>query len=111
MAGLLSFGFVVGTRYDHTQRELGYEGNDAGLEVGRELSPDVSERATLLTRRRGKCEQAATSLMRPNHLTCRELYHISWPPGDAWRSRCCATHCAICHSPSTESSGGSATER
>jgi len=71
MAELLSFGFVVGTRYNHTQREFSYEGNYAKLSVGRELSPDVSERATLLTSRRGMREHTTTSLMRPNHKRCR----------------------------------------
>jgi hypothetical protein len=76
MADLLSFGFVVGTRYKDTQRELGYQGNYAQLSVGRELSPDVSERAPLLTRRSGKWEHTTTSLMRPNHKRYRQLYHI-----------------------------------
>jgi hypothetical protein len=92
MADLLSLGFVVGTRYKYTQREFGYEGNYAHLQVRRELSPDVSERVAILTRRSGKWEHTTTSLMRPNHMTGRWFYHISWPPGDAWRSRCWATH-------------------
>jgi len=83
MADLLSFGFVMRTRYKHTQREFSYEGNYAKLSVGRELSPDVSERVTLLTRSSGEWDHTTTSLMRPNHKRCRQLYHISWPPGDA----------------------------
>jgi hypothetical protein len=76
MADLLSFGFVVGTRYKHTQREFSYKGDYTKLSVGRELSPDVSERVTLLTSRRGMWEHTTTSLMRPNHKRYRQLYHI-----------------------------------